>query len=71
MILLDRYKILTKLSQGGFGKVYLCKYIHSNKEFIAKVNSDTIMNDSEYAVAQKMSGTKGFPQTYEKGSIED
>lgn len=25
IILLDRYKIISKISQGGFGKIYKCK----------------------------------------------
>ena len=51
--------------------MYLCKDVHTKEEFIAKVNSDPIMNESEYAVAKMMSDIKGYPTVYEKGIIED
>ena len=32
VILLERYQILSKVSQGGFGKVYRCKDLQTNDE---------------------------------------
>ena len=61
VLLLNKYQIIEKLSQGGFGKVYSCVNIESGDECIAKVNSDCLINDNEFEIAKNMSGEKGFP----------
>ena len=67
LILLDRYRILDKIGQGGFGKVYRCKDTQNGWEFVAKVNSDAQDNDNEFIISQAMSGEKGFPKVYGSG----
>jgi serine/threonine protein kinase len=62
IILLNRFKIIYKISQGGFGKIYKCKDVQSNKSYIVKINSDIDINDNEFKIAQKLSGTPGFPK---------
>ena len=62
IILLNRFKIISKISQGGFGKIYKCKDVQSNKSYIVKINSDSDINDNEVEIAQKLSETPGFPK---------
>ena len=51
IILLDRYKIISKISQGGFGKIYKCKDVQSNKSYVVKINSDSDINSNEYEIS--------------------
>lgn len=70
IILLGKYKIKSKHSQGGFGKIYKCKDMTTGNICIAKINSDKKMNENEFMIAKDMSGTKGFPMIYDKGFLD-
>ena len=71
IVLLDRYLIKSKVSEGGFGKVYKCQDMITKANLIAKVNPGTAMNDNEYNIAMVMSGTQGFPTIYGKGMLDE
>lgn len=70
IILLNRFKIISKISQGGFGKIYKCKDVHSNKSYVVKINSDSDINDNEFEISQKLSGTPGFPKVKGHGFFD-
>jgi serine/threonine protein kinase len=63
----DRYHIKKKLTQGGFGKIYLGKDLETNNDIIVKLNAQSSMNDHEFEIMTAMSGCKGFPTVYENG----
>jgi predicted Ser/Thr protein kinase len=69
-LILERFQIQKKLSEGGFGKVYLCKDTVTNELAVVKINSEQEINDNEFLIAEAMSGTKGFPKVYGKGMLD-
>jgi serine/threonine protein kinase len=69
LLLNDRYQINKKISQGGFGKVYLGTDIQTNNEVVVKVNSQEEINAHEFKIMKLYSGMKGFPKVYETGFI--
>ena len=58
-----KYKIKKKISQGGFGKVYLAKDIFTREKVVIKVNAEIDMNDNEFKIMKDLSDRKtvGFP----------
>lgn len=67
----NRYVIKKKISQGGFGKVYLGVDKITKQEVVVKVNAEVDMNDNEFAIMNHLSDKKinGFPQVYSCGLI--
>lgn len=45
-----RYILKKKISQGGFGKVYLAYDNQTNTQVIIKVNAEIYMNDNEFEI---------------------
>jgi serine/threonine protein kinase len=46
----DRYQVMKKLAQGGFGKIYLGKDLETNDEIIVKLNAQSSINDNEFEI---------------------
>lgn len=67
------YKIKKKISQGGFGKVYLAVNINTKEEFVVKVNAEVDMNDNEFEIMKHLSDLKlqGFPKVYSSGQVQN
>jgi serine/threonine protein kinase len=63
------YKFKKKISQGGFGKIYLAKNVNTGQEVIVKMNAEAEMNDSEFKILKHMSDKNepGFPKVYSSG----
>lgn len=72
-LLEGKYKIKKKISQGGFGKVYLAINIQNKEEFIIKINAEIEMNDNEFKIMKHMSDSNfpGFPKVYSSGLVSD
>ena len=70
-LLEGKYKIKKKISQGGFGKVYLAENKITKQKVIIKVNAEIEMNDNEFKIAKHMSDLdlKGFPKVYSAGMV--
>lgn len=58
IILENKYKIKKKISQGGFGKVYLAVDKTTKKEVVVKINAELDMNDNEFAIMKDLSDKK-------------
>ena len=60
---MGRYVIKKKISQGGFGKVYLAFDIVTKIQVIIKVNAELEMNDNEFMIMKHLSDKRldGFP----------
>ena len=70
----QRYTLINKIGQGGFGKVYLAKdKLHQNQLVVVKVNKDVITNNHEYQIALKLNQMKllRFPRIYKKGMVKN
>ena len=63
----NRFHVKSKISEGGFSKVYLGKDLLTKQDVIVKVNAKKDMNDHEFEVMKEISGTKGFPIVYDSG----
>ena len=73
LIIEGKYKLVKKISQGGFGKVYTIEDLITKKHYVIKVNAEIKMNDSEYEISKMLSDLKlyGFPKVYSQGVIQD
>ena len=67
----SKYVLKKKLSQGGFGKVYLAFDKVANKEVVIKVNSEVEMNQTEFKIMSALSGISGFPKVFSSGMIDN
>lgn len=67
----DIYRVESKLSQGGFGKVYLALDTQLNQHVVIKVNSDDDLNNHEFNIMKDLSGISGFPKVISQGSFKD
>ena len=66
-----RYILKNKISQGGFGKVYLAIDKITKHEVVIKVNSEKEMKENEFAIMRSLSdkNISGFPKVYSQGLI--
>ena len=66
-----RYILKNKISQGGFGKVYLAIDKITKHEVVIKVNSEKDMNENEFSIMRSLSdkNISGFPKVYSQGLI--
>ena len=73
IVLEGRYLIRKKISQGGFGKVYLAIDKTTNDEVVVKVNAESEMNDSEFKIMKHLSDAKieGFPKVFSSGTVHN
>lgn len=68
-MILDRYRIISKIGNGAFGKVYKC-YDTKHARMIALKTGDTSQPKSqlrmqqEYEIYKKLQGCPGIPQLY-------
>ena len=60
---------MKKISQGGFGKVYLAKDKFNKIEVVVKVNAEQEMNDNEFKIMKDLSDKNllGFPKVLTSG----
>lgn len=72
MTLQGRYVIKKKISQGGFGKVYLAKDKFLKVEVVVKVNAELEMNDNEFEIMKDLSdkNLQGFPKVFTSGFVD-
>lgn len=66
-----RYLIKQKISQGGFGKVYLAVDNQTKQDVVVKVNAELDMNDNEFAIMKDLSDKNlpGFPNVFTSGEV--
>lgn len=57
-----RFLFLEKISQGGFGKVYLAYDKKKQEEVVVKVNSREDINDEEFKILEDLADISGFPK---------
>ena len=67
----DIYLVESKLSQGGFGKVYLAQDTNLKKHVVIKVNSDHDLNNHEFNIMNDLNGISGFPRVISQGCFKD
>ena len=72
MTIEGKYLIKKKISQGGFGKVYLAIDKRTKQEVVVKVNAEQEMNDNEFKIMQDLSdlNLKGFPMVFSSGKVQ-
>ena len=68
-----RYVLKKKISQGGFGKVYLAIDKVTKHEVVIKVNSEKDINYNEFVIMKDLSdkNISGFPKVYSQGLIQN
>ena len=68
-----KYEIKKKISEGGFGKVYLGVDTETNEEVVVKLNAESDMNSREFSIMKELNENdlSGFPAVYSSGYIED
>lgn len=63
----NRFRIVKKLNQGGFGKVYQATNILDGTNVVIKVNLRPDVNYREYRVMKDLDGIEGFPRVISAG----
>ena len=73
MILEGKYEIRKKISQGGFGKIYLALDLNTRDEVVVKVNAESEMNNNEFDIMKELSDNSlsGFPKVFSSGYVQD
>lgn len=67
----QKYIFTKKLSEGGFGKVYLGTDKYTKQEVVLKLNSSTEINDHEFKIMKDISGVDGFPRVMSSGMVKN
>ena len=72
LVIDNRFYIKKKISQGGFGKVYLAYDKETKMQVVVKVNAETEMNDNEFEIMKALSdlNLEGFPQVIKIGMFK-
>ena len=59
-IFFDKYKVIRKIGQGSFGRIYICQDIISNEYYAMKVEQNSFLNSILESESKYLNYLKGF-----------
>ena len=59
-IFFDKYKVIRKIGQGSFGRIYICQDIISNEFYAMKVEQNSFLNNILETESKYLNYLKGY-----------